>query len=530
MGIEEAVAAIVDLVVSAGAEAAGGAAIADTGLAAGATLAGDAALAGGTALAGDAALTAAGMEAGLTGAGAGALGGAAESVPAWLSGADVLGGTGALGGTAIPAEAGGAGVLSAGSWIPGAVDVAPWAGGLNTAAFDSTMAGAAEAAGGLAGASGVVDASAGALPTGAVDYGAAGTLTGSQLGDNVLKNEAISAVKDKVTGQPITPQGMLKTAFTTGAEGLASDALPTMGNSAPSQQPIPSVAGSGSPVDTSNYLSSGTAPDSVNPSSVGSESVSNPSATVSPEGSVTPSTVTPNKSWIDPAVDVAPSAGGMTPQQFGLNTGLSQEAFGPGSGDSGSLSGLKTLGQSLGLVNKDATGVGSNLLPAAGLGLSAYTQMQGANATKAALGGKTTQQIQAPVAKAQAAAETQKAEVSQQIMSQYQSGKLNASDAQQIDDWKTAQIAQSRAYYAKAGLSDSSMEHQAEASIEKTAVGMRDQALQNMLKTGISAAGSSTPALNSMAMQQTQQDTALQNAMANFLRSSGKQEAQITTP
>jgi hypothetical protein len=54
---------------------------------------------------------------------------------------------------------------------------------------------------------------------------------------------------------------------------------------------------------------------------------------------------------------------------------------------------------------------------------------------------------------------------------------------------------------------------------------MQDQALQNLLKNGLSATGQASSGLSSMATQQASQDQQLQQAMASFLQAQGKNAA-----
>lgn len=70
------------------------------------------------------------------------------------------------------------------------------------------------------------------------------------------------------------------------------------------------------------------------------------------------------------------------------------------------------------------------------------------------------------------------------LVAQYRSGKLNQADQYAIDQWEQGAIAQTKDYYARAGLSDSSMAKNAEASIHNAAVARKQEALNNLLAMG----------------------------------------------
>lgn len=75
--------------------------------------------------------------------------------------------------------------------------------------------------------------------------------------------------------------------------------------------------------------------------------------------------------------------------------------------------------------------------------------------------------------------------IANDMITQAQAGNINQADQYQIDQWKQGAIAQSRAYYAKAGISDSSMAQNAEAEINAKATAMHEQARQQLLQTGL---------------------------------------------
>ena len=110
--------------------------------------------------------------------------------------------------------------------------------------------------------------------------------------------------------------------------------------------------------------------------------------------------------------------------------------------------------------------------PLAGLASSAYNLI---SAPKAAA--KQAGQISQVGA-------TQRA-VGESLVSQAQAGQLNPADAYNIQQWQQQAIASANAYYAQAGLSDSSMHTKAISDIQAQAVAYQQQAIQTMLTQGV---------------------------------------------
>lgn len=102
------------------------------------------------------------------------------------------------------------------------------------------------------------------------------------------------------------------------------------------------------------------------------------------------------------------------------------------------------------------------------------------------------------------------------IMAQYNSGQLNPADQYSIAKWAQDSKAKKQQYYAQAGLSDSSMAQQDIAGVDAQAGAMRDQALNNMLQSGLSAAGIANSATGQAVQLQIQQDQAAQQAQQQF--------------
>jgi hypothetical protein len=104
------------------------------------------------------------------------------------------------------------------------------------------------------------------------------------------------------------------------------------------------------------------------------------------------------------------------------------------------------------------------------------------------------------------------------ILDQYNKGQLNAADQYSIAKWAQDAKASKQEYYAKAGLSDSSMAQQDIASIDAQAGAMRDQALNNMLQSGLNAAGIANSATGQAVQLQMQQDQQAQQAQQQFFQ------------
>ena len=156
----------------------------------------------------------------------------------------------------------------------------------------------------------------------------------------------------------------------------------------------------------------------------------------------------------------------------------------------------------------------------AGTGTGAATKAGMSTAQKIALGlmgantllGGKPQPLNPTLAGAAAPSQA----VSNSILAQYQSGQLNAADQYSIAKWAQDTKASKQAYYAKAGLADSSMAQQDIAQVDAQAGAMRDQALQNMLQGGLNAAGIANSALGNAVQLQMQQDQQAQQAQQEF--------------
>jgi hypothetical protein len=171
---------------------------------------------------------------------------------------------------------------------------------------------------------------------------------------------------------------------------------------------------------------------------------------------------------------------------------------GPGATDSSSFlsQALKTLG-----IYDPTSGLGRNALPAAAtlgsLAMRPYEISQQ----------KKMQQELANLGKPAQ-------DVSNQVLSQYQSGQIPAAQEQDIKSWEDQSIANIKGFYARAGLGDSSMEQDQIASIKEQGVAMRDKARQNLLQSGLSAAQvGQGPLASSITMKAGQDQQFMQSLM-----------------
>ena len=120
--------------------------------------------------------------------------------------------------------------------------------------------------------------------------------------------------------------------------------------------------------------------------------------------------------------------------------------------------------------------------------------------------------------------------VEKQLLNQFQTGQLTGADAQAIAQWTQQQTAQVNQYYEQAGLSNSSMHQAALTQVSQQADQMRQQALNNMLSNGLSAAGVANPLISTGVTAGVQQDQNAMTAMQNFLNTLANMNTQGKTP
>ena len=116
--------------------------------------------------------------------------------------------------------------------------------------------------------------------------------------------------------------------------------------------------------------------------------------------------------------------------------------------------------------------------------------------------------------------------VGSKLLAGFQSGQLSGADQQAIAQYGQQQTAAVNDYYAKAGLSNSSMHTQALQQVQQQAETMRQQALQNMLSQGLSATGTTNSALTAAANAGLAQSKDTSAAMQDFMKALSQMNAQ----
>ena len=177
---------------------------------------------------------------------------------------------------------------------------------------------------------------------------------------------------------------------------------------------------------------------------------------------------------------------------------------------------MKAL-QSLGITSPTG-GIGPNAFPAASLGLNVASQLA-ANKQKQSLQQQLQRQsdITAPAAK--------------QLMTQFQSGTIGAAQEKQITDYTNNQRAQIKQRYARMGRDPNldSAAQQEMANVDVQAAAMRDAALQNVLSSGLKAAGVSAGPAQQAIMAGYNQDQSAQKTQQDFLKALADMQARAGT-
>jgi len=175
--------------------------------------------------------------------------------------------------------------------------------------------------------------------------------------------------------------------------------------------------------------------------------------------------------------------------------------------------GLQTLG-----ITSPTGGIGPNAFSAAGLGLNALSQLR-AGQQQQSLQQQLQQQseLTAPAAR--------------QLMGQYQSGTIGAAQEKQITDYINNQRAQIKQRYARMGRDPNldSAAQQEMANVDVQAAAMRDAALQNVLSSGLKAAGVSAGPAQQAILAGYNQDQSAQKTQADFLKALADMQARAGT-
>lgn len=121
---------------------------------------------------------------------------------------------------------------------------------------------------------------------------------------------------------------------------------------------------------------------------------------------------------------------------------------------------------------------------------------------------------------------------SDQLLAQYRSGQLSATQQASIDQVTQQTKAQLAQYFASIGQSDSTAAKQAMAQVDQQAMQMKQQMLDTALQQGLNAIGVASGPLQNVAQTQIGQDRALTQAFGNFASQLGNFAGQkaATTP
>jgi hypothetical protein len=112
-------------------------------------------------------------------------------------------------------------------------------------------------------------------------------------------------------------------------------------------------------------------------------------------------------------------------------------------------------------------------------------------------------------------------DVGNTLVSQFQSGTLNAADAHAIADWENGAIAQTRQYYANAHQSDSSAAVDAENRIHARAEAMREAARMGLLRMGLDALNMGDQTQTAAVLAEYGADQQLRANAINFMNAYG---------
>jgi hypothetical protein len=201
---------------------------------------------------------------------------------------------------------------------------------------------------------------------------------------------------------------------------------------------------------------------------------------------------------------IAPSAASpVAPSSLSNLMGSPTSTDAPGFG-SNAATGNDSIDNALKQLGAGGKGV-MQYAPLAGLGLSAYENHKAQSASQ------SLNNVAAPTLN-----------TSNQLLQQFQSGQLNASDSYAINTFEQQQTAKINQYYASAGLSNSSMEADAIGQVQAQGEAMRSQALQTMLSNGLQAAGVAQGPQLAAVQASVAADNAMSAASANFMQALAK--------
>jgi len=318
------------------------------------------------------------------------------------------------------------------------------------------------------------------LGGGAVEAAAAPALAETAATAAVAAPGAIEATALPAFGEAAT------TAAVIGTGDIASSALPA----AESFSSLPSATVSSSPVAPVDVTSSIPATDAAAPASIAPATAEAPVDLPTEEQAKTGTTTAGPGGEADPYYKSAP------------DTSIFKPYTGPTGAD---ISGaLKSLGVTP--------------FQAGALGLNAYSQYKSAEAQKT-----LQEQLNKQAQLTRPAVE--------KLMSQYQSGTIGAAQEKQITDYTNQQKAAIKQRYAKMGRDPNydSAAQQEMANVDVQAASMRDTALQNVLSSGLKAAGVTAGPAQQAIMAGYNQDQSAQKTQQDFLKALADMQARAGT-
>lgn len=116
--------------------------------------------------------------------------------------------------------------------------------------------------------------------------------------------------------------------------------------------------------------------------------------------------------------------------------------------------------------------------------------------------------------------------VGKDLVQRAQQGTVTPAQQAKIELWRNQAIAQAKDYYARAGLSDSSMQQSAIDNINQQATAATEQIIQQNMQQGIAALGQSDASNQALANVKFQQDAQTQNMLSNLAKAIGASAGQ----
>lgn len=175
-----------------------------------------------------------------------------------------------------------------------------------------------------------------------------------------------------------------------------------------------------------------------------------------------------------------------------------------------------TVGQ--GMLDNVGNWVEKNPIQAALAAMTVYGATKNGALTGA---GQPSTISQVPGGKEVTAASTRAAQVADAELQRFQTGQLNPGQQQQLDQWKQDRLNETNNYYAKAGLSGSTMHIQASQFINGQYEQLKQKMIDSALTNGLASLGAASKEVATAANFQLGQDQAFQSALSNATKAVG---------